>query len=244
MRIGFMIERTEEYLQPESPAEIRRKYWMPLEGAHRPGAWDALYAGYCEPHRAYHGWGHIAALLEKLNALKDLAARPDIIAIAAFWHDAVYTTRDRDGRPRPDYENVRDSASLFRRYTLLKSPACDAVFALIMATADHLHARPDVQFYDGFEGDLDLFLDLDLSSLASPWDEFEANLGQIRSEFCFASDAEFYSAHLRTLQDFAGDDVELFRRAETRAKWQGGARANVKRCVSELTKKLAACCVA
>jgi predicted metal-dependent HD superfamily phosphohydrolase len=226
--------------RPLSPAEIKKKYWMPLEGAHRPGAWDALKAGYCEPHRAYHGWGHIAALLEKLNALQELASRPDIIAIAAFWHDAVYTTHDRDGRPRPDYENVRDSARLFRRYTSLEHRAADAARALIMATADHLHALSDVQFYDGFSGDLDLFLDLDLSSLASPWEEFEEHLREIRAEFSFASDAEFYAAHLRTLENFARDDIELFRRAETRAMWQAGARANLKRCVSELSKKLAA----
>jgi predicted metal-dependent HD superfamily phosphohydrolase len=244
MRIDFMMRRTHNSRQTVSPAKIKRKYWMPLAGAHLPGAWDALNAAYCEPHRAYHGWRHIAALLEKLNALQVLASRADLIAIAAFWHDAVYTTRGRDGRPRPDSENVCDSAFLFRRYTLLNPPARDATFALIMATANHLHARPDAQFYDGFEGDLDLFLDLDLSSLASPWDKFEAHLGLIRSEYSWASDAEFYSAHLRALQNFAGDDVELFRRAETRAKWQGGARANLKRCVSELSKKLAVCSAA
>jgi len=236
-----MMQCGKKFRDPANPAEAARNHWQAVAGPHRPGAWNALNSRYCEPHRAYHGWGHIAALLEKLDGHRNLASRADLIAIAAFWHDAVYTTRDREGRIRPDYENVRDSASLFARYTLLKPPARDAVLAFIMATADHLHARADGKFYDGFEGDLDLFLDLDLSSLASPWAAFESHMRQLRSEFSFASDGEFYANHLRTLQNFARDDVALFRRAETRAMWLASAKANLQRCCSELAKKLAAC---
>jgi predicted metal-dependent HD superfamily phosphohydrolase len=89
-----------------------------------------------------------------------------------FWHDVVYRTQNQDGSPRPDYENVRDSCELFRQYTSLSKPDADAVYDLIMATANHLQARAEKQYYAGFSGDLDLFLDLDLSSLASPWEEF------------------------------------------------------------------------
>ncbi len=235
-----MMQCGEKFRSPVSPAGIARNYWEAVAGAHRPGAWKALDARYGEPHRAYHGWGHIAALLEKLDGLRNLASRADLIAIAAFWHDAVYTTRDGEGRIRPDRDNVRDSAALFGRYTLLKPPARDAVSALILATADHLHARAEGEFYDGFECDLDFFLDLDLSSLASPWAAFENHMRQLRSEFPFASDREFYANHLRILQNFARDDVTLFRRAETRSMWQANAKANLQRCCSELSKKLAA----
>ena len=47
-----------------------------------------------------------------------------------------------------------------------------AVHDLIMATANHMHARAERHYYAGFADDLDLFLDLDLSSLASPSEEF------------------------------------------------------------------------
>ena len=65
-------------------------------------------------------------------------------------------------------KNVRDSGELFRQHTLLNKSDADAVYDLIMATANHLQARAEKQFYAGVAGDLDLFLDLDLSSLASP----------------------------------------------------------------------------
>jgi predicted metal-dependent HD superfamily phosphohydrolase len=212
---------------------------VPLEGGHKTGAWDVLDAGYTESHRAYHTWEHIAGLLEKLSGFSDLSSRPEIIAVSAFWHDAVYRTQNHDGSPRPDYENVRESAELFRQYTLLSQPDADAVYDLIMATANHMQARAETLYYAGFAGDLDLFLDLDLSTLASPWEDFIKHLAWIRTEFSWAPDIVFYSIHLRILENFAKEDVQLYRRAETRQKWRDAARANLKRCITELTKIIA-----
>ena len=159
--------------------EIREKYWTPLEGRHKTGAWEALDVGYTESHRAFHTWEHVSGLLENLSEFSDLSTRSDIIAVSVFWHDVVYRTQNQDGSPRPDYENVRDSGELFRQYTLLNKSDADAVHDLIMATANHMQARAEKHYYAGFADDLDLFLDLDLSSLASPWEEFAENLARI-----------------------------------------------------------------
>src|SRR6202023_707715 len=219
--------------------EIREKYWMPREGRHKTGAWEALDAGYTESHRAYHTWDHIAGLLEKLSEFSDLSTRSDIIAVSVFWHDVVYRTQNQDGSPRPDYDNVRDSGELFRQYTLLNKSDADAVYYLIMATANHLQARAEQQYYVGFADDLDLFLDLDLSSLASPWEEFVEDFARIRTEFSWASEVVFCSIQLRILKNFAKDDVRLYRRAETSRNWRDAARANLKRCIFELQKRIA-----
>src|ERR1700730_10110125 len=183
---------------------IRKKYWMPLEGRHKTGAWDALDASYTESHRTYHTW-----------------------------------EQNQDGSPRPDYENVRDSGELFRQYTLLNKSDSDAVHDLIMATANRLQARAEKQYYAGFAGDLDLFLDLDLSSLAAPWEEFVEALARIRSEFSWAPEIVFCTIQLQILEKFAKEDVRLYRRAETSEKWRDAARANLKRCVTELQKRIA-----
>jgi hypothetical protein len=76
---------------------------------------------------------------------------------------------------------IRVNGELFRQYTLLNKSDTDAVYDLIMATANHLQARAEKQYYVGFTGDLDLFLDLDLSALASPWQEFVENFARIRT---------------------------------------------------------------
>ena len=219
--------------------EIREKYWTPLEGRHKTGAWEALDAGYTESHRAYHTWEHVAGLLEKLSEFIDLSTRSDLIAVSVFWHDVVYRTRNQDGSPRPDYENVRDSGELFRQYTLLNKSDADAVYDLIMATANHLQPRAEEQHYAGFAGDLDLFLDLDLSSLASPWEEFVEAFARIRSEFSWAPEIIFCTNQLQILEKFAKEDVRLYRRTETSEKWRDAAMANLKRCIAELQKRIA-----
>jgi predicted metal-dependent HD superfamily phosphohydrolase len=219
--------------------KIIEKYWMPLEGRHKTGAWEALDAGYTESHRAYHTWDHVAGLLEKLSEFSDLSTRSDIIAVSVFWHDVVYRTQSQDGSPRPDYENVCDSGELFRHYTLLNKSDADAVYDLIMATANHLQARAEKQYFAGFADDLNLFLDLDLSSLASPWDEFADDFARIRTEFSWAPEVVFCSTQIQILENFAKEDVRLYRRAETSEQWRDAARANLKRCVTELQKRIA-----
>jgi len=219
--------------------DIKKKYWLPLEGRHKTGAWEALDAGYTESHRAYHTWVHVADLLERLSEFSDLSTRSDIIVVAVFWHDVVYRTQNQDGGLRPDYENVRDSGELFRQYTLLNKSDADAVHDLIMATANHLQARAEKHYYAGFADDLDLFLDLDLSSFASPWEEFVEGLARIRTEFLWAPEVVFCSTQLQILEKFAKADVRLYRRAETNGKWRDAARANLKRCITELQKRIA-----
>ena len=219
--------------------EIIRKHWRSLEGSHKPSAWDALDGGYCEALRAYHTWEHIAELLEKLDGFRALSAKPELIATAVFWHDAVYATRAPDGGRRSDYDNVSDSAELFRRYTLLNPTDAAAVDELIMATADHTRAEAKKEHYDGFAGDLDLFLDLDLSPLAAPWKKFAANLENIRFEFAWVPEREFYSGQIEMLEGFLKVDARLFRRDETRKKWLAAAQDNLKFCIDELRTRLA-----
>lgn len=219
--------------------EIKKKFWMPLEGRHKAGAWEALDGCYSEGHRAYHTWEHIAHLLKKLDEFSYLARRIDIVAISIFWHDVVHRAVNQDGIPCTDYENVRDSCKLFREFTLLNTIDADAVHDLIMGTADHLQARAEKQHYVGFAGDLDLFLDLDLSSLASPWNEFARGLDQIRSELSWVPETDFCSSRLRLLQAFAKQDVRLYRRAEARQEWFPLARANLKRGIAKLQARLA-----
>jgi predicted metal-dependent HD superfamily phosphohydrolase len=219
--------------------EIRTKHWTSLKERHRAGAWEVLDAGYGDRHRAYHSWKHIVDLLEKLNELSHLVVRRDIITTAIFWHDVVYLTRNTDGGQRPDRENVSDSAELFRRYSLFKESDAVAVYEMIMATADHIHAEAKQQHYAGFVADLDLFLDLDLSPLAAPWGKFAANFEKIRFEYSWVPEAEFYSGQLKMLEEYIIAGARLFRRPETTKKWLNFATANLTRCVNELRTRLA-----
>ncbi|MGJ0506480.1 MAG: HD domain-containing protein [Methylocystis sp.] len=220
------------------------KYWSQLASRHDPSAFATLDAAYREPQRAYHAWGHIVDILTKLDRLASLATRPDLIAAAAFWHDAVYLTRGPDGRPRLDPVNVRESAALFERHSRFDPMEQAAVRDIIMATADHMKAKATTEHYPGFSRDLDLFLDLDLSSLAAAWPVFEKNLGDIRYEFGWIPETDFYEGRTRMLGSFLRGGAGLYRLDETRALWLAPALANLRRADFELRERLARASVA
>lgn len=213
---------------------IRRIFWRRIETAHAPGTFAVLDAAYRQPHRAYHTWEHIDALLEGLRRFERLASRPDLVAAAIFWHDAVHRARDADGRARPDAQNVRDSVEAFRRHTLLRGGEAQAVEDLVMATADHANAVAAKEHYPGFAADLDLFVDLDLSPLAAPWEDFADNTRKIRTESLGVEETEFAADQASMLEGFARAGAPIYRRAETRALWDAPARANLERCIPRL----------
>jgi predicted metal-dependent HD superfamily phosphohydrolase len=217
---------------------IVEKYWSDLATRHDADAFGKLDAAYREPQRAYHAWGHITDLLTKLDALQKLAARPDLVAAAIFWHDSVYLTRDPDGRPRTDPENVRASAALFARHGTFDKIEGQAVHDMIMATSNHMRAKATQEHYPGFARDLDFFLDLDLSSLAAPWQVFEHNLDDIHFEYGWVPEPAFYLGRVQMLESFLRSGDRLYRLPETRALWLAPARANLQRAEAELRARL------
>lgn len=216
-----------------------QKFWIPLEANHKAGAWELLNRNYSDPLRAYHTWEHIAGLFEKLSEFSDLITRADILILTAFWHDVVYQTRNDDGTQRADHDNVHDSAELFRQYTLLNKTDADAVYELIMATANHMQATAQNEYYPGFAADFDLFLDLDLSSLAAPWEEFLEDFSKIRYEFSWLPEIDFCRKQIQILENFSQNEGRLYRRPETREKWRNRALENLKRCIHDLKTRLA-----
>jgi predicted metal-dependent HD superfamily phosphohydrolase len=218
---------------------IVRKHWAALADRHDPAAFPVLDAAYREPGRAYHAWTHIADMLEKLDRFSHLATRRDLVAAAVFWHDSVYLTREPDGRPRPDPENVRDSAMLFERHSRFDETERQAIRDMIMATAHHMKARARKEHYPGFSRDFDFFLDLDLSSLAAPWPVFLDNLEDIRHEFAWVPEREFCLGRTKMLESFLNGGDALYRLPETRALWLEAARANLMRADGDLRERMA-----
>jgi predicted metal-dependent HD superfamily phosphohydrolase len=220
-------------------SNLVKTYWDLIASNHDPNAFAALDAAYREPQRGYHDWSHIVDLLAKLNHFKALAVRPDLIAAAIFWHDAVYVTRDDDGLLRPDAENVRASAALFERCSKFEKQEAEAIRDLILATANHLKASTVNEHYPGFGRDFDLFLDLDLSSLGAPWPVFNHNLARLRFEYAWVPEPLFCLGRLQMIETFAARGGALYRRDETREIWTEPARENLARAQEELRRQVA-----
>ena len=215
-------------------AEIIGTHWKYVEKCHKPEAWEILDAAYGDLARRYHSWSHIAELLGNLEEFTYLAARSEIIGTAIFWHDSIYLTRERDGSVRADQQNETESAALFLTQSLWSVQDGLAIRDMILASAHskNVMLKP---YYPGFEGDIDLFLDLDLSPLAAPWEAFVGNFRAIQFEFYWMHKKAFRNSQCLMLESFL-KRVTIYRKAECRARWESDARSNIMRFLDRFKK--------
>jgi predicted metal-dependent HD superfamily phosphohydrolase len=203
------------------------KKWS-IEALYKEGAKEVLDRGYGDSGRNYHSWAHIADLLRKLDKFQRLATRGDLIAHAIYWHDVVYKTRSEEGTGRPDRENVQESADLFMQYSLLPEKDKQAVYEMIMATADHKNPKEVEEFYPGFKRDRNLLLDLDLSSFAGTWPDFKLMDAGVRHEFEWVSYKAFCAGRATILGKFAVLNP-IYKTPELETLWGDQARKNLLR---------------
>src|SRR5688500_12552621 len=69
-----------------------------------PAAGEPFYKGllkrYSEPGRFYHSLGHIEALFGWLAGFRAELARPELVSLAIWYHDAIYSTLRKDNEAR------------------------------------------------------------------------------------------------------------------------------------------------
>ncbi|WP_329328239.1 hypothetical protein [Streptomyces luteogriseus] len=199
---------------------LRTRFARTLEAARGPAAGpdpapyaDSLLTRWQEPQRRYHTVEHLAAVLDRVDELERYAHDPDVVRLAAWFHDAVYLP-DRS-------ENEERSARLAER-ALAEAGVSDAktaeVARLVRLTVTHDPADDDP---DG-----QVLCDADLAILASPPSAYAAYTTAVREEYHFVpSDAfrEGRAAILRQLLDLP----RLFRTSHGTAEWEATARYNL-----------------
>lgn len=183
---------------------------------------DQVRARYREPHRAYHDWSHIEALLGHYRQLGDQLADPLAVGLAVLFHDAHYDPRASDNEQR--------SAELMMA---LLSGRCDATALarahdLIMATC--AHAMPaDVKA--GEARDMALFLDMDLAILGADKAAFDRYEAGVRREYTHVSDEAFKAGRAAVLNRFASRP-SLYFSAWGKTRFEARARANLARSLA------------
>ena len=186
---------------------------------------DDLKRRYSEPHRAYHTWAHIEALLGHCRTCAHLVHRPVPVLWAILWHDAIYDPNRNDNEER--------SAQLLRSSArdILSAGDSDLSEAMVRATAKHelpLHLNGrDL-------ADCGLFLDLDLSILAAPEASFDRYEKEIRQEYQHVPLPLFRATRAAILRRFL-ERQSLYFTPELVAKWEAPARANLARSIARLT---------
>lgn len=176
-----------------------------------------LLERWAEPQRVYHSTEHLRAVLDHLDELRDHAADPVAVELAAWFHDAVYDPRE--GGALSDEER---SARLAER--LLPDAGCPPervaeTARLVRLTAGH---APEAGDTNG-----ETLCDADLAVLAAAPEEYAHYTAAVRREYAFVPAEAFRTgraAVLRRLLELPG----LYRTPYGREHWETQARYNVR----------------
>src|SRR6056297_2730489 len=192
--------------------------------SHDTGPLDGLLARHREKHRRYHSVDHVVWVLRHVDELVaeepvgDLAA----IAVAAFYHDAVY---------EPEYPaNERASARLARRDLSelgWDEAAVERVAEMIEAT-EHLAAGTD-----DATGDTAVLLDADLAILGADPAGYSSYVAGVRSEYRHVDDDHWATGRATVLQGFL-ERPTIYRTATGIERWETHARANLTAELADL----------
>ncbi|MDG9692626.1 hypothetical protein CJI59_20195 [Streptomyces sp. Alain-F2R5] len=199
---------------------LRSRFARALDGARAPGSGpdpapyaDNLLARWQEPQRRYHTLAHLAAVLDHVDVLEEYADDPDVVRLAAWFHDAVYLP-DRS-------ENEERSARLAER--ALPEAGVPAgktaeVARLVRLTVTHSPA--------GDDRDGQVLCDADLAILASPPSAYAAYTAAVRQEYHFVPDDAFREGRAAILRQLL-DLPRLFHTPHGRREWEATARYNL-----------------
>ncbi|GHH66381.1 hypothetical protein GCM10017673_11770 [Streptosporangium violaceochromogenes] len=184
--------------------------WRSLAGPGADRLGTELISRYGEPHRRYHTADHLEAVLSHVDALAANAANPDLVRLAAWFHDAVYDPRRSDNEERSARLAERDLPALG-----LETGAVSTVARLVRLTRTH----------DPAPGDADgaVLCDADLAILASPREVYAAYAAAVREEYSFVPEEAFRKGRAAVLRSLLALPA-IFRLTGDEA----GARANIR----------------
>ncbi|GGW44970.1 HD domain-containing protein [Streptomyces griseoloalbus] len=200
---------------------LRARFVRALEGARgpdggpNPGPYaDNLLARWREPHRHYHTPAHLTAVLDHIDELAEHAVDPDVVRLAAWFHDAVYLP-DRS-------ENEERSARLAERALPeagVPAEKTAEVARLVRLTVTHDPADDD---RDG-----QVLCDADLAVLASSPSSYAAYTAAVREEYHFVPNDAFRAGRADVLRHLLALP-RLFRTPYGQQHWEATARYNVR----------------
>lgn len=187
-------------------------------GAQSPGKelFERLLNCYKEPTRHYHNLEHIAHCLEGLKRFEDHATHPAEVALAIWFHDAVYDAKAKDNEAQSAQMAKKELGGLG-----VQNASIERICAHVMATRNHQSDHSDAH----------LVIDLDLAILAaSParYDRFEE---EIRQEFAHVPGFLFKLGRKKVLKNFIKRE-HIYHLPFTRALWEEPARENLRRSLA------------
>lgn len=207
-------------MAPEALRDNWNATWRALGVAHADEALCIeLQRCYGEPQRHYHTLQHLDECLAWFEREKEAAERPGEVALALWFHDAVYDVHAHDNEAR--------SADWARGAMLsagVPADAAERVHALVMATRHD--AEPEGR-------DAELLIDIDLSILGADPARFDEYERQVHAEYAFVPDEVRRPRRRAILQRFLAREA-IYATPRMHALLEARARANLARSIAAL----------
>jgi len=150
---------------------------------------DRLAAAHAGPHRHYHTLEHVGEVLRVAGRLA--AGSPGTVALAAWFHDAVYDPTRHDNEERSAELAVTELTALG-----LDPVTVDAVARLVRATAHLGDGEPPA------DADARALLDADLAILGAAPARYERYARDIRREYAHVSATDYARGRVAVLERF------------------------------------------
>ncbi|MEU3842007.1 hypothetical protein AB0E88_18485 [Streptomyces sp. NPDC028635] len=175
---------------------------------------DRLLAHWQEPQRHYHTLTHLTAVLDHVDTLEKYADDPDLVRLAAWFHDAVYlpersTNEERSARLA---ERALTEAGLSQQGTA-------EVARLVRLTVGHDPADDDRNGQ--------VLCDADLAILAAPPSAYAAYTAAVREEYHFVPNDAFRAGRSDVLRHLLALP-RLFSTPYGTEHWEATARYNLR----------------
>jgi predicted metal-dependent HD superfamily phosphohydrolase len=198
-----------------------RESWRGLGAEGRVPVLTELLAAWGEPHRHYHDQRHLGECLARWSRWRSQAEQPGEVALALWFHDAVY-------EPRASDNEIRSAAWAARVMTEagVDVGAVQRVHDLIMDTCHE--AVPTT-------ADAQLVVDIDLAVLGAEEERFEAFDRDVRKEYGWVPGFLYRRKRRDVLQRFL-DRERIYSTPAAFEELEVPARRNLAAALSRLAQ--------
>lgn len=189
-----------------------------------------LRTAYEDRARTYHSLEHVDECITLLTDVRATLDNPAEVAMAVWFHDAVYATH-------PFASSEEQSAALARKSCArmgIADPVARRIASMVRATKNH---QLPVEDPDVHERDAATLFDVDLAILGADPVRYARYERDVRLEYGWVPEGLYRSKRAKILRAFSARP-SIYRTSPLHDRLEKRARENIDRAVIELTAKV------
>ncbi len=192
----------------------------------RRDVFNMLMRQYGMPQRHYHTRQHLDECFALWQQHRSHMENPALVALALFWHDAVYVPENMDNEQSSalQFRTVFLTDSGLQDSQMLSLPVVTRVEALIMATKGHAASDDNATCWVN---------DIDLAILGATRERYDAYTTDIRKEYGWIRGDDYELLRARFMRTFL-ERPHIYQTPQLRHALEAHARENIARELESL----------